>query len=267
MNPGLLEPYEKAGDLFYDFGTHDRGVREWKNALSLTGGDRQRVARKLADHYMRFGKEQLELASLPTEAEKALPKALEAFTQCLEYDRSSKEAGDLLGQTRAEIAEREERRDLAIRTLASAEKVLKEADQSASEEAYGNAIDTYTKAGHLFEIIDEEFSEQFKAAQSGKEQARKQILGIIEKLIDKAQTAIDDGDRAVEENRFDDAQNLYENVPSIVSVIPGDESTTHGKERKKMTDTAAEKKEQARVRKLRYEQEQRERQQQQPQGK
>jgi tetratricopeptide (TPR) repeat protein len=265
VNPGLPDTYEKVGDLFYAFGDEERGIQEWKTAVGFAWSERKRVTKKLAHHYLKFGKTCLEKAAAPRPEERDLPNALDAFTQCLEYDRENVEAGALLRKTRAAIADREERRELAIRIVSSASKLVKQAEADENEQAWANAISGYGRASLLFETVEEEFADQYKASQKGMDQCKKQVSRIVDTLLTKAAEAIDTGDLCLKENKYDEAIGLYQSIESMVNVIPGDESTTVSKQRKEMVASAKEKVEAALVAKKRYEQEQRDRQPQMPQ--
>jgi hypothetical protein len=76
---------------------------------------------------------------------------------------------------------------------------------------------------------------------------------VVNDVLDAASAAIDDGDRAKEANRFDEAVGAYDRVAAIVSVIPDDEKPTVIQDKANMTDMAAKKKEEANVAKVRYE--------------
>ncbi|HRZ16216.1 MAG TPA: hypothetical protein P5141_01520, partial [Candidatus Hydrogenedentes bacterium] len=76
----------------------------------------------------------------------------------------------------------------------------------------------------------------------------------ISDILDTASAAIDEGDRAKDSNRFDDAIAKYDTVPTIVSVIPDDERQSVKEDKDKLVQLSASKKEEAKVAKIRYEQ-------------
>ena len=77
---------------------------------------------------------------------------------------------------------------------------------------------------------------------------------VISDILDTASAAIDEGDRAKDSNRFDDAIAKYDTVPTIVSVIPDDERQSVKEDKDKLVQLSASKKEEAKVAKIRYEQ-------------
>jgi len=240
VNPGLMELYEEVGDLYCAYGTDEakeRGVREWRIAHSQGGPHRRRVAEKLSAHYLRVGEAYLEAASQPGASERALPNALEAFTQSLEFDRGSEMAAERLNETNVKIIEREERRELTVSIIASAEKVVKEAEKHRLNKDFANAIATYKQAISLFDAIDDEFADQAKTASESIKACDKNINDVISEVIDAADEAIAAGDDAVSEHRWDQAMAAYESVEAIVSIIPGDE-TTHARHRKEVVAEA-----------------------------
>ena len=260
VNPGLMDAFDQVGDQYYAFGTEEargRAVREWRIVYDASTPERRQIARKLASHYIQVGQASLEGAAQPRAAEESLPNALNAFTQALQFDQTNELAASLINETRAAIAERKERRELNVNVIASAQQVMTQADRSRVDGDFGAAIGTYKKAIGLFELIDNEFPDQFSEANSSIKSINKSITDVINEVLDKADDTVDDGDRAVDEHRFEDAVGCYSRVANIVSVIPGDESTTHGKEREDTVKRAAKKMDDAKMAKVRWEELQR----------
>ena len=239
------EAYEKIGDLFYAFGTDEgkeRGVREWKIAHEAQSADRHRVGKKLSNHYMRLGEGYLDAAARPRASEQELPNALNAFTLALEYDQTSDLAATRINETNAAIAERKVRRELNVNIIASAEKVKAQAEKSRLAKDYGNALATYDQVIGLYQAVDTAFADQASTAKGGIKQSNKAITDIINEVLDAASDSIDKGDKAVDEHKFEDATAAYERIANIVAVVPGDESTTHGKDKRTLIETAEKKK-------------------------
>jgi len=238
------DAYEKIGDYFYAFAGKegkDRGVREWRIAYDEQGADRRRVGQKLARHYVAVGETYLVAAAKPGAPEDTLPKALNAFTQALEFDQTNDVAADKINETNTAIAERKERRQLNVNILASAEKVMVEAENSRVAGDFGNAIATYNKALGLFEAINNEFKDQEDIAKKSTREVKKSITDIINQVLETASDQIDKGDKSVDSHDFPAARAAYQRVPEIVAVIPGDETTTHGKDKKELIATAEKK--------------------------
>lgn len=238
-----LAAYDKIGDAFYAFGNegHDRAVQEWTNALTLPGPERNSVMTKLSLHYLGLGKSFLAQASKPDSPKDALPNALANFTKALEFDQSNEEAAKLINETQIQIAERDQRLELAIRTLSAAESVVKQADQSKVDQDFAAAIAQYKKAITVFEQVGDEFKEQGDAAENGKGNANLYIGQIIKTVLDLASDRIEDGDRLVDQKKFDDAVGQYNSVDTLLKVLPEDIQGSQAQEKATLVEQAAEK--------------------------
>ncbi|MEQ1841677.1 MAG: hypothetical protein ABL994_14820, partial [Verrucomicrobiales bacterium] len=109
--------FDEIGDLYYAFDTKEsaeRSVKEWKSAFELGGENREAVSKKISDHFLREGREYLELAAEKGAGETELPSALAAFKEALQYNRTSDEAADLIQDTNLKIKERDERREMIV---------------------------------------------------------------------------------------------------------------------------------------------------------
>ena len=255
VNPDLMEAYDWLGDLYYAYGTDDareRAVREWRIAYETPSPERRRIARKLAGHYIKVGEVLFERAMLPGAPDEDLPNALDAFTKALQYDQTNDVAASRITETAVEIDERKERRELNVNVIASAEKVMVQAERSAVAEDYGKAIGTYRQAVGLFELINEEFKDQAKTAKDSIKDIKKCITDVINDVLDKASDTIDEGDRAVDEHNFEDAFSIYARVPGILSVIP-DDTGTHAEEKADLITLTAQKTDEAKMAKMRWE--------------
>lgn len=238
VNPGLAVAYEKVGDLFYQAGSQKRGVAEWVKALSYPGEQRARVSQKLSNHYYELGSSLLEKGKDIHSPEDTLDNAQRALEQALAYAGNNQAIADKLKETKRLLAAKDERRKTSVSIIAAADKVMGQAAQKSTAGDYANAIATYNSAASLYEAIDEEFPEQYKAAKDGIAEVKKQINKIIVEVLDRAQDQIDQGQKAVREKKFDEAITDFSSVPNIVSVVPADESTTNGKERLKRINDA-----------------------------
>jgi tetratricopeptide (TPR) repeat protein len=261
----MPEALETIGDLFYDFGNQegrDRGVREWRIAYDMTGSDRRDIGKKLASHFVKIGEGYLTKASRPNAADDDLPNALNAFTEALQFDQTSDLAAKRINETNTAISQRKERRQLNVNIIASAEKVKVQAEKKRLEKDFASAIDTYKQAIGLYEAIDDEFKDQNDSAKNSIKEINKNITDVINEILDAGSDAIDQGDKLVDEKKFEDAKKEYQRVQSIIDVVPGDEKTTHGKNKKEMLDLAQTKIKDADVAKQRFEALERERQEQ-----
>lgn len=243
LHSNSLAAYEKIGDAFYAFGGdgQDRAVQEWTNALTLVGPERNSVMKKLARHYLGQGKSYLDAASRPNAPKDALPNALSNFTKALEFDQSNAEAARLINETQVLIAERDQRLELAIRTLSAAESVVKQAEESKVAQRFAEALAQYEKAITVFEQVGDEFAEQYDAADKGKEDAKLKKSQIIKTVLDLASDRIEDGDRLVDQKKFDDAINQYNSVETLLKVIPEDLQGSQAQEKITLIDQSKQK--------------------------
>lgn len=243
LKTSSLSAYERIGDAFYAFGAEgrDRAVQEWTNALTLPGPERSRVMKKLSSHYLGLGRAYLAAAAKPNAPKDALPNALANFTKALEFDQSNEDAGSLINETQIKIAERDQRLELAIRTLSAAESVVKQAEQSKVDQQFAEAIALYKKAITVFEQVGDEFTEQFEAADAGKEDSKLRISQIIKQVLEVASDRIEDGDRLVDQKKFDDAINQYNSVDTLLKVIPEDLQGSQLQEKNTLIEQAAQK--------------------------
>jgi hypothetical protein len=257
------EAYERIGDSYAAWGGEEgteRGVREWQNAHSMAGPNRANVAAKLNKYYLSVGNKFLDTASKPGADDNDLPSALRAFESALEFDRRSDEAADLIQKTHVLINERNARHDTTLKLIASAEKLTSQADGLNKSEDFGGAIKTYRQAMSFYASIGDEFKEESRKGKEGVRSVKTAINGTVKKILDRGSTAIDDGEKAEEDKKFDEAVNLYAKVEAIVSVIP-EENITGNKQfavdKREMIELSKQKMDEAKKSKAKYEEQQR----------
>ena len=228
----IPEAYEQIGDLFGEFGTEkaeERAVREWRVAYEAQAPNRRRVGGKIAEHYINIGEKLMSKALLPTATEDDLPNALNAFTQALEYDQTNKLAADKMNEANTAISERKQRRDVNIKLIASAEKVLIQAEKSRLGGDYGNAMATYNQALNLYQAVDEGFADQADEARDKAKRITKSLSDIVNEILDKASSAIDKGDKALTEHNFEAATAAYDEVTGTLAMLPPDDKRAKNK--------------------------------------
>ena len=241
VNPGICEAYEHVGDSFYAAGARDRGVREWKTALTFAGVHRAKLLRKLAQHFVGEGKDHLAQIGQPEAPENALDEGLRSFETAFQYDPADVEIEDLITKTKVEIGLRDERRELATQTVASGEEVMREAEANEAQEQFGNAIQNYRKAIEVFEFVDDEFKGWYKKATDGREECGKRIDRIITAVLDLAHDSIDEGDRRLANNQFDAARDEYARVEEVLANLPEDVDEFHLQDKGKLIEEAQQK--------------------------
>ncbi|MBN2310207.1 MAG: hypothetical protein JXR94_14630 [Candidatus Hydrogenedentes bacterium] len=242
VNPDILPAYETVGDSFYAYGAKERGVAEWKIALAFSGPDRDRVLGKLSGHFLREGKALLAIVGAPDAPDTALDDALRNFEEAFVYDRRNKDAETLITETKVAIAEREERRALAAETIARAEQVKHEAESAElSRSNYGEAIAKYKLAINVFGMVDDEFDEHYTAAMDNIDECKTKINRIITSLLEQAQDKIDEGDRLIEDNAFDEAIQQYRSVPTILSLLADEPGADYANSKARLLEEAKKK--------------------------
>ena len=227
--------FEEIGDLYYAFDTKesaDRSVKEWKSAFELGGENRVAVSKKISDHFLREGREYLELAAEKGAGETELPSALAAFKEALQYNRTSDEAADLIQDTNLKIKERNERREMIVDIIAKAAQVQEEAQNHATGGNYGNAIGEFNKAKEILAAVDDEFTDQAGIAKDMVDTITKNVSKAISDVQEQAGAAIEKGEALEEQHKYDEAIQQYTLVPTIVSVIPEDHNNTATQDKK-----------------------------------
>lgn len=247
--------YERIGDAYYALDSVDarnRAVQEWDAALTMNGANRERILGKLSAHYLEQGKELFTESTKPDAPSETLQLALNAFTRALEYDRSDREAANLINETQIAITERNERQQLAIQTVASTEAVLREAEASFASEQNEEALAKYEKAILVAGQVSPEFPEQAQAAKDAMDTANRMISRIIRRVLDQAQDMIDEGDRLVEDKKFEEAMSRFTGVETVLNVVP-DQEGPDAEQKQKLIEEARSKVEDAERAKVQYE--------------
>lgn len=253
VNQQLPEAYEQIGDQFYQLGTEvgvKRAVREWRIAHNIGGTTRNRVANKLSGHFLEEGRVFLARTNEPGAAESDYTSALRSFEQALEFNRGSDEAAKLIQQTNVAIQERNERFQTTVEFISKGEQIREKADNMRNAEDFGNAIQTYRAAIVPYEAVDDEFEDQSKQAQDAISKIKSEIATVINKVLSQASDLIEEGDRAVEEFKFEDAIAKYERVPSVLSIVSDEESNTVVDRRNELIQLAATKVDDAKRQKM-----------------
>jgi hypothetical protein len=241
LNPGIIEAYEAVGDAFYQAGERQRGVEEWQLAVRFSGPARDRIIRKIANHYITIAQENIADSERPESSPRALPDAIAALEQALNVDRTNTRAADLLEEAKIALKEKNERRQVAISLVAAMEKLEIEARNARQDQIYEEAINLYERVQTVSEGVTQEFPEQFNSAEQMANDASAAIDQILTEVLDEAQKAIDAGDAAMDDNRFEQARQYFRQVPGILQVIPADADANYTEEKQKLAEHASEK--------------------------
>ena len=224
VNPGIMEAYEQAGDVFYENGDVPQGVREWEFALQYSGAGRDRIITKLSEHYLMVGREALQEAQDDVKKRDGeLARALHAFEKALQYKRKSREAVDLITQTNDTIRKREEKRTMILGIMTAAEKIITQAEEAAAQEEFVVSIPTYESAIEQLGIVENDFPEQFDLAQKKIEDAKSAIRSIQNDLINSAHESLAEGNNQRDERQWDNAETSYKRVEVLLEPITDQE--------------------------------------------
>ncbi|MCF6286168.1 MAG: hypothetical protein L3K26_13400, partial [Candidatus Hydrogenedentes bacterium] len=237
--------FEQVGDHYYAFGTRasiERSVKEWRNAHSLGGPNRDRVAGKLSAHYLKEGRKFLAEAEKKGRGETELPSALGSFQQALRFDRTSEIAAELIQETNRLKKARDERREMIVNIIASAASTREEAENQATGGSYGNAILSYRQALEILAAVDDEFTDQFNEMNQMRQSIARSIGTAISDILEQASGAIEEGENAEELHKWEDAIKAYERVAVIVSAIPNDSNASALEDKKTAIESARAKK-------------------------
>ena len=221
-NPDI---YEALGDVYYDSGTPETislALREWTAAYRMAGPRRERVAQKLVQHYIRDGRSHLEKASQPGAEDQDLINALNSLEAALQIDNRNPVIADLIKETKVKQKEREEHLRFITDLIAQGQQLVERGQEAANSQDEANAIKTYRQAIAVFEGVDDTFKAQSLTAQNTISDLEHRIKTVLLTVVERATTAIEDGDAALGQNRHDESITYYESVPMILSVIPDD---------------------------------------------
>ncbi|MFO7776017.1 MAG: hypothetical protein R6W89_09490 [Candidatus Hydrogenedentota bacterium] len=266
-NPGLYAPYEEIGDAFYEYGDHERAVREWEYALNLDGEDRRRVAQKLADHFMDMGLDALATAERePEQREEALDEAQQAFRNVLRYDPRDEEAPELMGEVNTMIQERQEQRRMVAEIMSGAESVLQEARSNVDAGDYGAAFSAFFRARELYESVEDDFPDYYEQAQDRLSEIEVAVRRAVESLLDEAYEAKANGDEALENQNFDAARDQYRQAQNLAQEIPAEEDEAFAEDQQELQDEVSTALDEVDTEEQQWEQQQQQQQQQEGQG-
>ena len=238
VNPGEPVLFETAGDYFYEFGQNayglatanvsaiDRGVREWQRAYGTPGAHRDRVSKKLSTHFIGQGDRLFRRADAPGGTSTDLEEALQNFRKALEFDRGNDLAADRINETTVAIRAKRERFNMQQTVIDRSRTLVAQAEQNRLEEQYSNAIRTYQQAQNVLSVVDNEFPELETLATSTVNEINKATQDIIDEVMKRARTYVDEGDVARDNNQFENALNSYMLVEPTVNIIPDDRSAT-----------------------------------------
>jgi len=256
VNPGIQEASEAVGDLFYAYGDKQQGVREWEFALQFPGDSRRDIVQKLAEHFMGVGRSALEKANEDAEVrDTEYDRALRAFEQALQFKRNSNEAAQMITQTNQLITDREKQRKVMIDIMSAAEKTIGEAEQAFRNENYQGAIDAYEQAIGMLEAVTEDFPDQHEIAEDLSNQSSTEIRSIVSTLLQRARIAIADANNAKDQRKWDEAEQLYNNVEFLLRPIEAEEGV-HAREKRDLIEKAEDLLSQLEIERKRWEQQQ-----------
>lgn len=241
VNPHIMEAYENIGDLFYAHNTPDaklRAVREWKIAQRSPGPQRKRSALKLSTHFFSEGNMYLARATTNEAADTDLEEALRNFEQALEFDQTSTLAADKINETTVAITDRRERYETQNDIIDQALSVITRAEQSLLDGNFGAALTEYNQSLLLLEVIGSEFKDLYATASDKTSATSNSVRDIINDLIEDGHTAIENGDRALEENNFEVAIQEYSRVEIVVAPIPEEEGDINAQSKQDLLEEA-----------------------------
>lgn len=268
VNPDLMEPYLRLGDLFYQFGQRlpaedprkqtaiDRGVREWEIAYRSSGLQRPVAAKRLSGHYLNLGERFFRKAHGPDQVDSDLQDAQRAFNLALRYDRTSDEAADRISETMQAIADRAKRYKLQQQILSQATDLQTRAERSRLEQNYGDALSAYDQALNFLGTIDDEFRDVKETANDAANEVRKQINSVKTEIFDLANNAIEQGDIALQNQQYERAVDSYNRVEVILEDIQAAPGSSDAELKQDLLATAQEQIEQTEFEKQRFEQQQ-----------
>lgn len=239
VNPGRAMPYVRIGDMFYEFGEdllaegteqarilgremQERGVHEWKIAQRDAGEARREASLRLSRHFIREGEFFFARAQQPTAQETDLTDALNQFSQALEYDRTNDTAAARISETSMAIQRRQEKYAMEDNFLSKSAEVISVAERAVVDGRFGDAIRAYNQALVTLGSISTDFKDLYQSADSKVSDVKNSLKEVMEKVQEEARAAMEAGQDAQLQDRFDDAIASFKRVPIILDVIPED---------------------------------------------
>lgn len=253
----IPEAYEYLGEQYYGFGSTEsiqRGIEEWRKAYDGGGAVRSRVAKRLLAHYIREGQRHLDKASQRGSDDEDLPNALRAFEMALGYDNTSQEVAGYIKTTKEMMKQRAERLALISSIISSGLTLIEQGDQAETASDPRTAISKYQQAIVILEAVDDEFEELHEQATTNISRTRNGITRVINNVLDNASAVLDEGDQALERQEFDLAKAKFNQVPTILEVIPREDVPQDTQaDIQELVDMARQRVDEARVQQQRYE--------------
>jgi tetratricopeptide (TPR) repeat protein len=251
------DDYLTVGDMYYEYGEDllasgrpdvealgkemkERGVHEWKIAQRESGDVRRAASERLSKHFIREGEAYFQNAQSATATETDLADALRSFQQALEFDRTNTTAVARISETSLEIKKKEDRYELQQSFLDKSLQVLREAQQQEVQKNFGDAIKAYNRALVTLGGIDTEFKDLHKSAEENISSIKKFLKTIIQKILDNATDAMEKGQDAQLEKKFDEAVNQFKRVPAILADVPEDAGPVVEESVRRMIDESKE---------------------------
>jgi hypothetical protein len=257
VNPGAKDFYIRIGDLFYEYGEdliakgspesiakgremQDRGVHEWKIAQTDAGSARREASTRLSRHYIREGEFYFARSQQPNALDSDLNDALRNFSWALEFDRINDRAAARISETSLAIQRRQEKYALEDGFLSKSTEVMNVAERATVAGQFGDAIRAYNQALVTLGSISTDFKDLHQSAQDKISQVKNSLKEVMQKIQDEARAAMEAGQDAQLQNRFDDAIASFRRVPIILDAIPDDAGAVIEENKRLMIDEARE---------------------------
>lgn len=248
--------YESLGDAYYACATPEmtrHALREWNSAYRLAAANRAAVTEKLVNHYVGEGRRFLDKASKPGAEDQDLLAALDALEAALQLENGSQEIADLIRTTKVKQKEREEKLKLITDLIAQGQQCMELGEQAETNSDDSNAIKHFRQAISMYQAVDDTFAAQSRTAKNSISELDRKIKKVLSKIIERATTALEDGDARVGQKKFDEAITSYAAIEQILSVLPDDAPQEVLGQRTELLTQMKQKSEQAKNQKLEYE--------------
>ncbi len=186
---GLRTPdmQKDIADMFYEAEMFERAMQEYRAVLREQPGRRD-VIERMSEYYVRVGEEALE--------QDRLEQALDAFELASEVAPLSEDVQQHVVSTRQAISQRDQRRQRAEDAVQTAEALEAEAEDLIASDNPAVAMDLLREAKDIFAGVSDEFSQEYRAAQSGfaavsqrLDQLRSQIMANVQQLSGSGESA------------------------------------------------------------------------------
>ncbi|MBI4556582.1 MAG: hypothetical protein HY706_03280 [Candidatus Hydrogenedentes bacterium] len=169
----------RIGDMFFEYGEFDRGIKEYE-AVVAAEPNRRDVIEKISGYYVRVGDEAL--------VRNELEQARDAFARAAEVDKLHAAAQEKLLEAQRMIGDRDARLETARQAIEQAKTLETQAEQQRLRRNYAQALATLRQVEILYKSVPDEFAAENHAARAGLNNVATLMRDVKGELVRNAET-------------------------------------------------------------------------------